>query len=209
MTLLFTPVLKIESYFRSLGAKYVSICLYDYRPRRKKSRQQIIACPVEELIATYHRLEQELEPRHEIAIHSRCILEDGLTVRHLPMLDWRGRDEPSIAKLREMAISVGADEFSLFDSGRSFHVYFRSLLSEAAFVEFLTRAVLVENRKSTSGVDYRWAAHRLIDGFATLRWSALTGRHAHEPQLMVVGRVRTSSKNDAIARDDAGIVNRR
>jgi hypothetical protein len=190
MTPLFAPVLKVESYLRELGAKEVFICVYSHTPRSRKYDQEIIPCSVDRLIETYQKLESKLTPGHEIAIHSRCLLEDGTTIRHLPMLDWRGRDMPSISKLREIASVIRADEFALFDSGRSFHVYFRVLLSEPDFLRFLTEAVLVENRQSTSGVDYRWAAHRLIDGFATLRWSATTRRHAHEPHLMIVGKVR-------------------
>ena len=196
MSELFSPGVKIERYLRDLGVHEASICVYSYRAKSRHSDQQIISCSVDRLIETFEMLLKQSSVRREIAIDSRCVLNDGTTMRHLPMLDWRGRNPPSTAKLRELALAVGAEEFALFDSGRSFHIYFKALLDESQFKKFLTQAVLIENRDSTSGVDYRWVAHRLMDGFATLRWSAVTRRHRREPRLARVGKVRRATKTE-------------
>lgn len=202
MTGLFTPAMKVEKYLRDLGVQEASICVYSYRRRHLHADQRIVTCNVNRLAATYQELADGASAGREIAIRSRCVLKDGATIRHLPMLDWRGRKPPPKGRLQQLARAIGADEFALFDSGRSFHIYFKTLLDQSKFSEFMTQAVLVENRDSTSGVDYRWVAHRLLDGFATLRWSAVTKRHRREPILKFVGKVRRLQKSF----EDAGNV---
>jgi hypothetical protein len=132
--------------------------------------------------ASFEDLERHLRTGEEVALDSRCKLAQSNRVWHLAMLDWRGQSKFPMRQARKLAALINAPEFLVVASGRSYHVYFKKLLTTKEFRVFLTRAILAED--SETGVDYRWVAHRLLDGFATLRLSGHSWRHAHEPQVL-------------------------
>jgi len=155
-------------------------------------QRHFVPSKVELMETSFEELERGLRSGEEVALDSRCRMAQNEQVWHLAMLDWRPQSEFPMRHARRLAALIHAPEFLIVASGRSYHVYFKKLLSTEEFREFLTRSILAED--SASGVDYRWVAHRLLDGFATLRWSGQSWRHAHEPQVVMCRKQATKKK---------------
>lgn len=181
MKSLFNPAPFVRRYFEDLGITECSFCVFKYDRRVRDMRRRFEWSSVETMETTLLRLEESLTVGEEVAIDSRC-KDRSNQVRHLAMLDWRGRSAMSLSLVHDIGRLVNCSEFIVAASGRSFHVYYKALLSGEELQAFLAKAVLFEDEKS--GVDYRWAAHRLLDGFATLRCSGTSWRHALEPHVM-------------------------
>jgi hypothetical protein len=123
----------------------------------------------------------QLEPSEELALESRVRV--GAARRHIPMLDLRGKRKNAARWLTASLLPDYAAEMMIYASGRSFHVYWPRLLSEHAWHQFLGSALLC-NRGNSSIVDVRWVGHRLMGGYAALRWSCNTSRHRSYPTLV-------------------------
>lgn len=84
---------------------------------------------------------------------------------HIPMLDFRCpcSDENAQA-IKRMLAFAGCHDGILVESGRSYHFYGTTLLSEAGWIEFMGRALLF-----APIVDSRFIGHRLVDGRCRLK----------------------------------------
>ena len=58
------------------------------------------------------------------------------------------------------------------NSGRSFHAYSLRLISPKEWREFMGRLLLLNLPGRSSFIDSRWVGHRLVAGYASLRWTA-------------------------------------
>lgn len=106
----------------------------------------------------------ELPKGFGLAACSRVTLQSN-RIAHIPMLDFRCpcRQENAEAIVKMLRV-MGFSEGILVESGRSYHFYGTSLLSEASWVEFLGRALLF-----APVVDSRFIGHRLADGQCRLK----------------------------------------
>lgn len=128
---------------------------------------------------------RSLAPSEELAWHSRVHSPDG--VFHIPMVDFVGRmhQEEIGLRLAELGERVGTCPY-VYDSGRSRHAYFGTLLDEAQWHSFLG-SVLLLNPSGTSAqhiVDCRWVGHSLEHGYSALRWSCNSPMYSGLPTLV-------------------------
>lgn len=100
-----------------------------------------------------------------INLHSRVMTSNGYL--HIPMMDLDCPiSEENFEKVKEYASALGLGGVVL-QSGRSYHYYGFHLLGEKSWVEeFIAPSMLAEV------CDRRYIAHKLKDGFITLRLTA-------------------------------------
>lgn len=100
-----------------------------------------------------------------INLHSRVMTPNGYL--HIPMMDLNcSISDENLQKVKEYASAFGLEGVVL-QSGRSYHYYGLHLLSERSWVEeFIAPSMLAEV------CDIRYIAHKLKDGFITLRLTA-------------------------------------
>ena len=96
------------------------------------------------------------------------------------MLDFHGMKKGQLLAIMEVLPDDYAEGMQVYFSGRSFHAYFPHLLTPRQWVKFMGSALLC-NTPSSDVIDQRWVGHRLIGGYAALRWSNNTPQHAHYP----------------------------
>ena len=131
------------------------------------------------------RIINELPSNWELSFHSVIQLPDE-SVMHIPMIDF------NIENLSAMSLEIIRERFYhqkelikfesvveqmiIYESGRSYHGYSSILLEPAEWVRFMTSMILLNFIKELNAnsliVDERWIAHRLLEGYGSLRWSA-------------------------------------
>jgi hypothetical protein len=111
-----------------------------------------------------------------VVIRSKVRLKDR-TVAHLPMLDFRLRSSPSHHLPASQLAQWLLPGSCLIDSGSSYHVYGRQLMSDSDLASFLGRAL-----QFSPLVDRRWIAHQLREGCCALRIGRGAG-HNFPPTL--------------------------
>ena len=121
------------------------------------SRQQVLDQGLAELIP-------QLNSGEGLLVRSQLHLQSG-QVAYLPMLDFscpcHGENARAIRKLVKLA---GSPEGILVRSGRSYHFYGVTLLSEKEWLRFMAMALLF-----APVTDARYIAHRLLDGECRLK----------------------------------------
>lgn len=161
----------------------LSFSRYMYRPQSVFDERECFEIPAGDV--TEQWLEREvnaLNPQWEIALNSRFTDAKGRT-RHIGMIDFTGRPELGIVseKIRNL---LGADMLSkiwYYDSGRSLHGYLADFMGPKEWHQFLGRLLLMNAPESPAIVDARWIGHRLLGGYAALRWSANSLQHKMVP----------------------------
>ncbi len=100
-----------------------------------------------------------------INLHSRVMTPNGYL--HIPMMDLNcSISDANLQRVREYSSALGL-EGVILQSGRSYHYYGFHLLSEKSWIdEFIAPSMLAEV------CDIRYIAHKLKDGFITLRLTA-------------------------------------
>jgi hypothetical protein len=121
------------------------------------TRQQLLDRGLAELVP-------QLSSGEGLLVRSKLHLDSG-EVAYLPMLDFscpcHGENARAIRKLVQLA---GSSEGVLARSGRSYHFYGVSLLSEKQWLRFMAMALLF-----APITDSRYVAHRLLDGECRLK----------------------------------------
>jgi len=132
---------------------------------------------VKNLRETYQVLLQQLKEGEEIAFHSvvRTSGQKRGRKRHIPVIDFRSRDRISVEQtVQTLLAEYKVQRAALFASGRSFHLYLGALFDHDLWVKFMGRLLLLNPRNGAALTDARWVGHRLMGGYAALRWSANT-----------------------------------
>lgn len=144
---------------------------YVYVPQEISERREVFKVPHSDFVTHFHREAGRLGEREEIAFHSR-ITTDELTY-HIPMIDMGcEKIEPYAGDLISAFADFGASRFSIYNSGRSFHLYAHALLDgDKELVRFMGRILLLNLPKRERVIDERWVGHRLMAGYLTLRWT--------------------------------------
>ncbi|MBU0525747.1 MAG: hypothetical protein KKC24_05780 [Gammaproteobacteria bacterium] len=117
----------------------------------------------------------------ELAIHSTVALRSGHCM-HLPMIDMSTGSPAQLEKVRPV---LGEEIFSSFDwykSGRSYHGYGRYLMGQQEWATQMGKLLLVNQTGLPPTVDPRWVGHRLIAGYAALRWTKNTAHYVDMPR---------------------------
>jgi hypothetical protein len=154
---------------------------YAYMPRERLDKREKFSVPIAEVTPnwlTYQIL--SLHPTQELALHSN--VELGKKRRHIPMLDFRGMTKGQLSAVMDIFSSDFSEDLQVYFSGRSYHAYFPKLLTRAEWVKFMGSALLCNSPNDASVVDQRWVGHRLIGGYAALRWSCNTTHYRSYPK---------------------------
>lgn len=117
---------------------------------------------------------------HELAIHSDVRLHNG-DRQHLVMVDMATSSKAHLEKLRSFLGDYFFQRMAWFDSGRSFHGYGADLLAEQRWTQFMGLLLLANKPRMESTVDPRWIGHRLMAGYAALRWTKNTSHYLGYP----------------------------
>lgn len=116
------------------------------------------------------RCAARLRAGESLFVSSKVTLVDGRTM-HLPMMDFTCYDTSQ--DLRKLKVALSALKLGtgfVLRSGKSFHYYGVSMLTEEKWIEFLGKCLLL-----VPITDARYIAHRMIDGTCTLRISSGPG----------------------------------
>lgn len=90
--------------------------------------------------------------------------------RHIPMLDFHRRASAENERLVSSVVRALKRTGFLLESGKSYHFWGDTLLSQSSLVEFLGKSLLF-----APVVDRAWLAHQLIEGACGLRLSGRPG----------------------------------
>ena len=175
------PIAFIAELRERLGDRLVlSFSRYTYKPRQRPDVRESFEVPLCEVTGRWlQRQLATLQPSQELALESRVRLQ-GLR-RHIPMLDFRGLSKGQLLAIADVLPDDYKEGLQVYFSGRSFHAYFPHLLTPRQWVKFMGSALLCNTPGSQKVIDSRWVGHRLIGGYAALRWSWNTPHYTSYP----------------------------
>lgn len=112
-----------------------------------------------------------------INLHSRVITTVGML--HIPMMDLDCQISDENLQMVGQYAKILGREGVILQTGRSYHYYGFHLLSTAEWIDFIASSMLAKV------CDIRYMAHKLKDGFITLRLTA-GGIRNTEPRVVLV-----------------------
>ena len=164
---------------------------YKYLPRSRVDERKRFKISIDEVTHNWLRHQLlTLQPLQELALESQVTLHG--VVRHIPMLDFRGMTKGQLSAISEALPRQYQGDIDVFFSGRSYHAYFVQLLTRSQWIKFMGSALLCNTPSDPSVVDQRWVGHRLIGGYAALRWSCNTSHYKNYPQKIDAGELDNS-----------------
>lgn len=136
-----------------------------------------------------------LRQNWNLAFHTKLIHQDRIL--HIPFIDFnvpefngkvqdiiRYRISRQDSLLKYIHVIA---QTKIYSSGRSFHGYSNVLLDEQSWKEFTISMILLNYIKDIDTysliVDERWIAHRLLEGFGSLRWSCNSDNYLQYPMI--------------------------
>lgn len=131
----------------------------------------------------------------ELAVHSDFRLASEERV-HLVMVDMATGAKAHLEKLRSFLGDNPFQKIAWFSSGRSFHGYGEDLLIERDWIKFMGLLLLANRPRLEPTVDPRWIGHRLLAGYAALRWTRNTSHYLVPPSAIIQSSSATGSFAD-------------
>lgn len=167
---------------RSDDIATLSMSYYSYRPQTVTDHRVTWEVTADEFLDTaqIESMMSETPIDQELAIHSNVIDKNG-NRQHLVMVDMSTSAKAHLDKLRTYLGDHFFQQIVWFNSGRSFHGYGEELLSEQAWVQFMGLLLLANQPRIEPTVDPRWIGHRLLAGYAALRWTKKTAFYLTPP----------------------------
>lgn len=165
---------------------------YAYTPQTVEERRSSFIMSVEQFLdgAEVYRAMEGAGKGQELAVHSDLLMRDGRRL-HLVMVDMSTSARAHLEKLRGFLGDNFFQRISWYASGRSFHGYGESLLEQDEWVQFMGLLLLANQPRLEPTVDPRWIGHRLLAGYASLRWTCNTSHYLTPPRsIEVLGRPR-------------------
>lgn len=129
----------------------------------------------------------------ELAIHSAVSMRDG-TEMHIPMVDMATGSLAQLEKLRPFLGESLFLAFKWFRSGRAFHGYAATLVSNRKWASLMGTLLLANQKGLSPTVDPRWIGHRLIAGYSALRWTRNTVHYIEVPRAVDSGSRRNTQE---------------
>ncbi|WP_131359953.1 hypothetical protein [Aquitalea sp. USM4] len=156
--------------------------IYIYKKRSREDKRKTFSIQASQVNKMWlDNILCNLSKNEELAFESRIRI--GSRTRHIPMLDCSGMSKNQLSAI----VSILPEKYRCnpisFYSGRSFHIYYPTLLSKANWVKFMLSALLC-NTPGNQVIDQRWIAHRLLAGYGALRWSFNTDTYKEMPFLV-------------------------
>lgn len=177
---------EVASCFPDLSSFELSV--YTHRPVAVSDRREVFEVGRECLEDSYRQIEENLSLGQEIAFNSRCYFGRAKPrrVRHLLLADFKCSDlKGQIDDILRFAREWEATRIALYSSGRSYHLYGDLLVPEERWPALMGRLILLNLPSQSEIVDTRWVGHRLLGGYAALRWSANSPQHQEKPRLVL------------------------
>jgi hypothetical protein len=177
------------------GVAAVPFSYYSYAPQTVEDQRTCFVIPVEHFLNADHvyRVMEEAGAGQELAIHSDVRMRDGQSL-HLVMVDMSTSARAHLEKLRSFLGHNFFQRISWFASGRSFHGYGETLLEHDEWVQFMGLLLLANQPRLEPTVDPRWIGHRLMAGYASLRWTCNTSHYLSLPRSIDTGARTTSGR---------------
>lgn len=178
------PSLIIQEIVDRYGAELeFEFSHYIYMPRTIEDKRTMFTISANELTAKkIEELCNSTPEGMELALNSRVVMRDK-TVMHIPMIDLATKATGIIGRVLDVLPSNLTDAMIWFESGRSYHGYGTVLISKEDWIKLMGRFLLVNQPQVPPVVDPRWIGHRLISGYASLRWTKNTGHYLQQPEL--------------------------
>lgn len=146
---------------------------YVYVPQAIAESRTPFRARFSEAQGVFNEQQRLLSALEEIAFHSCVFFPEGKKRAHVPMIDMGcEKIEPHLPELKKAFSDFGIDRFTVFHSGRSFHIYGHRLLADDhELIRFMGRVLLLNLPRQERVIDERWVGHRLMAGYLTLRWT--------------------------------------
>ena len=177
------PIKVVERIAQTYGDDLtLQFGLYVYVPQTLADDRKIQDVQYRSMGPWFAETSQGLGPLEEIAIQSLIRLGRSNSQMHLPMVDFH--DGATVDDLKKTIGSMrghGFEEFFPYDSGKSFHLYCLPLIELEELATFFGRLLLLNEPKRNPIVDSRWIGHRLLAGYAALRWTANNPHYKKRP----------------------------
>lgn len=166
----------------STEVTHIPFSYYTYHPQTVADERTEFLVSVEDFLDQEKILDlMELTPSgQEMAMHSDFRLTSDLRM-HLVMVDMSTAAKAHLDKLRVFLGDNFFQKIEWFNSGRSFHGYGASLLTESEWIRFMGLLLLANQPRLEPTVDPRWIGHRLLAGFSSLRWTKKTSYYRSIP----------------------------
>ena len=165
----------------------VPFSYYSYTPQTVEDSRSSFTMPVEQFldVTEVYRAMEGAGKGQELAVHSDLSMRDGRRL-HLVMVDMSTSARAHLEKLRGFLGDNFFQRIAWYASGRSFHGYGESLLAQDEWVQFMGLLLLANQPRLEPTVDPRWIGHRLLAGYASLRWTCNTSHYLTLPRSIEV-----------------------
>lgn len=172
--------LKHDAVFNLSKYIYKTDTLFDDRESLSIQSSELTLEWVEDII-------NSLNPEQELAFHSKVKIKNKIF--HIPMIDFaiaNNLNNEVIDRIRNFIPKKISRNFVFFRSGKSFHAYSTTLVTYNEWLDFMGRLLLINLPNDSQIIDTRWIGHRLINRFASLRWSNNSGKYVIMPHQINV-----------------------
>lgn len=165
-------MLKYEAGLNKISPSVIlSFSKYRYIPQSFDDQRVSFGLPLYQLnkISLFDII-SGLGEGEELAIHS--LVSDMGRELHIPLIDFGNKDMSVIdsSPLKELSSHWGM-AFQIYSSGRSYHAYGNRLLDNRDWIKFMGSLLLLNKPGVYKIIDDRWIGHRILAGYAALRWS--------------------------------------
>lgn len=171
----------VEDYGSEIRTLYFSY--YEYIPQSLIDKRETFSLSAGDFL-DQNTMEATLRRTplgQELAIHSMIDVQSGQPM-HIPMVDMSTGSVAQLAKLRPFLGEELFQRFKWYKSGRSFHGYGRTLVTSSEWSALMGMLLLANQKGLAPTVDPRWVGHRLIAGYAALRWTKNTAHYINLPK---------------------------
>jgi hypothetical protein len=177
------PISMVPGWLAELGDDWAaSFSRYMYSPQTIADDRERFTIPLKEVTPAWlERQLADLPAGVELAMDSTLLC--GRRVRHIPMVDFSAGSEQLPDVISWTAKHLGLT-LRLFESGRSYHAYGSKPISEKRWVQLMGLLLLANFPDRAPLVDARWIGHRLLAGYASLRWSKNSDQYLATPTLV-------------------------
>lgn len=180
------PYYHVTNLVKNSRIAQLNLSYYSYQPQSSTDERQSFSLKKEDFLnpSLMEEIAVNCPFGHELAIHS-TVKMDNEDIRHIPMIDMASSSKAQILRLNSFLGDHFFKTFSWYSSGRSFHGYGGILLSEKEWIGLMGTLLLANQINLVPIVDPRWIGHRLISGYAALRWTKNTDFYISAPKELV------------------------
>lgn len=179
------PIIIVDEIIKLYGYLTFKFSKYTHIPQStdEMANREIVCLDAKEVNKNLDKLFQ-LSQKQELCFHSTVKFHSS-EVKQIPMIDFLGRDLDRIqVRLKNVLETNIYKNIYIFDSGKSYHGYSTSLLTQQEWIYFMGSLLLSNLPNEEQIVDTRWIGHSLRIGESGLRWSHNTSFYGKLPTLI-------------------------